>query len=172
MIEYWEIGGGRVVAGASKVRRAEKHGTRGDAASALLTRAAIAAEGHVRVTCRGRSMLPTLRDGDAVEVVAKRAEIADVVLIDQGTTLVLHRLVACVVVPGGGTIIVHCGDAHWRTAGLARSSRVLGVAKGVARREGGDFPVGRWAVAAWAMGRYAPGLAWRIVRGAIRSRVS
>lgn len=143
-----------------------------EVASALVTREALAVHGRVTVTCRGRSMIPTLRDGWPVEVVAlgdAAAAVGDVVLIAQGTKLIVHRLVARIALGSGVELLVHRGDGHWRTAGLARGSSVIGVAPTVMRRDHGDGPLARWAVAAFAIARYAPRLAWQAARDAYRA---
>jgi len=114
-----------------------------------LARETLARGKTLEVRCKGRSMAPTLREGDRVEIVAhERARIGDVVLVANGSTLVLHRLIARLPGDADGAWLAHCGDAHFRTAGLARETSILGVAR--MRREKAGAAA-RWATVAWAI---------------------
>src|SRR3954469_9282051 len=93
-----------------------------------LAREALARGQPLEVRCKGRSMSPTLEDGDRVEIVPhERARIGDVVLVADGSTLILHRLIARLPSDSaGGGWLAHRGDAHFRTAGLAREESIVG----------------------------------------------
>ena len=107
-------------------------------------RDALARGAVLAVRCKGRSMVPTVRAGDRVDVAAATPEIGDVVLVADGDLLVLHRLVARL----PGAWVAHRGDARLRSAGLSRASSVLGVAR--LRRARAPVLL-RWAAASWAV---------------------
>jgi hypothetical protein len=116
-----------------------------------LAREALARGEMLRVHCRGTSMMPTLRDGDCVEIaMGARAEIGDVVLVADGDTLVLHRLIARL----PGARLAHSGDAGFRTAGLTKESSIVGVARMRRERAGA---AARWVTALWVVARAAAG---------------
>lgn len=94
------------------------------------------------ITCGSDSMVPTVRPGQRVRVVAgSRMRAGDVVLFrtSDGEGLVLHRVVFA---PRWSPWFVHIGDAGAR-AGLSHRDRVIGVA---------DLPRRRPRVTAYARG--------------------
>ncbi len=133
----------------------------GARATIAFVRDALARGEHVEIRCSGSSMTPTLRDDDRVDVAADATPaLGDVVLIEDGDKLILHRLLARFDAAGHGQWIAHRGDQHWRTVGLAPGSAILGVAR--MRREE-QAAVARWATVAFALGRWAAVAAfWRL----------
>jgi hypothetical protein len=130
-------------------------------ATIAFVRDALARGEQVEIRCSGSSMTPTLRDQDRVDVAADTAPaLGDVVLIEDGDKLILHRLLARFEAAGRGPWIAHRGDQHWRTVGLAPASAILGVAR-MRREEPSE--VARWATVAFAFGRWAAVAAfWRL----------
>lgn len=98
--------------------------------SADLLRAVVEARGQFWVTARGGSMWPTIRDGDEVLLVPLgRPRVGDVVVLDLGSRLVLHR-----VVRAGDALLVTRGDASRCEDGHVSLADVVGRA--VAARRG------------------------------------
>jgi hypothetical protein len=91
-------------------------------------RAALAAHGAVVVRVSTGSMQPTLPVGESVTVLARTAQLGDVVLLSARGALTLHRLVARV---GLGPFVrwVHAGDAPGAAGWLCRDDQILGVAE-------------------------------------------
>lgn len=83
------------------------------------------AAGHVlKAVASGRSMWPTVRDGEVVEIRPASAEsvvLGDVVLVEQGGALVLHRVVG-----RQGELLVTRGDARPFPDPLVAPQAVLG----------------------------------------------
>lgn len=79
----------------------------------------------VRIPVRGRSMLPSLRDGDVIEVDLDRTPRAgEVALYMDGSTAILHRVLQ--VSPDA---VLLQGDACRRPDAPVASARILGTAR-------------------------------------------
>jgi hypothetical protein len=84
----------------------------------------------VRITVRGRSMLPSLHDGDEIEVVLGAPVAAgDVVLFMDGTAPILHRVLSV----RRGRVLTQ-GDGAPRPDAPFAATRILGVARLPRRR--------------------------------------
>jgi len=97
-------------------------------ASLAVALRALAADGGVEITVRGRSMEPRLRDGDRVRVRRARFLLpGDVVVLRHGGSFVIHRLLG-----GGprraGWRLLTQGDTRPRPDGWIDPERVIGVA--------------------------------------------
>ena len=79
----------------------------------------------MEIPVRGRSMLPSLRDGDLVTVDVDRAPRAgDVALYLDGTTTILHRVLHV-----SQASVLFQGDACARPDARVPHERILGVAR-------------------------------------------
>ena len=109
-------------------------------------------EGPFRFRVRGESMLPTLHPGDEVDVETMGLEglqPGDLILVDSGGHLLLHRLLG-IEEKGGSRSLRTCGDSRWQADPLHPERALLGRAT-LARR--GDrtlrLSAGRWP--AWRL---------------------
>jgi hypothetical protein len=81
----------------------------------------------LRLRSRGSSMIPALREGDVVTVIAqKRCRIGDIILFRQGDSLVMHRVVA-----KSASRIITKGDALGRLDEPITSQDIWGFAVSV-----------------------------------------
>jgi hypothetical protein len=76
-----------------------------------------------RFCARGRSMLPTIQDGDIlhVEPVTKSPRIGDIVLFYKRGKFKAHRIIG-----GAGSEFITRGDAGMESDGIVRSGEIIG----------------------------------------------
>jgi hypothetical protein len=90
-----------------------------------LLRQLAARPGGATVACAGRSMLPTVRPGDRVQVRRGPVRPGDVVLFSTGDRVTLHRLLWKVPL---APYFVHRGDAPGAALGISPTSALIGRA--------------------------------------------
>ena len=124
--------------------------------SADLLRGVVEARGQFWVTARGGSMWPTIRDGDEVLLVPLgRPRVGDVVVLDLGSRLVLHR-----VVRARDALLVTRGDASRCEDGHVSMDDVVGRA--VAARRGGSTVVALVPTLRFGLMPTLRGLRWHL----------
>ncbi|MHB9116077.1 MAG: S24/S26 family peptidase [Thermoleophilia bacterium] len=141
---------------------------------AQLTTDVLGRGASVRLSTRGGSMTPSIRDGDVLRVDTVRAadlRVGDVILYrDAWGRLLAHRVLGYAGRRGERSVLVVRGDAFRGAGERILSAWVLGRVVGV-ERDGRYLPLSepstRWCGLAWAR---APRGAVRVVRALARAR--
>jgi len=96
--------------------------------------ASVLADGcHARLRVNGRSMTPTICDGDALALAAPTVREGNIVLFRRGDRLIAHRIVEVVPAAAGTVTVVTRGDASTSCDPPIAADAILATVAGVER---------------------------------------